>query len=147
VGRAEHASLVRAGDPAGHGLVAFEGEEAVGWMKLVPRASVPKLRSQSVYRALDLGDDEGVWSIGCFLVVPGRRRQGVAHALVRAAPDFVRAWGGRAVEAYPRRTSEPMHDEQAWLGPESLFVAHGFELVAGDGPYPIYRKTLQSRLC
>jgi GNAT superfamily N-acetyltransferase len=137
----EHALAVQRGDPDATGLVAMEGGEAVGWMKLVPRASVPKLRNQSVYRALDLGEDEGVWSIGCFLIHPAHRRRGVARALVRASFDFVRERGGRAVEAYPRRSGEPMHDEEAWLGPESVFS--DFEIVAGEAPYPVYRKAIQ----
>ena len=101
--------------------MALDGGLAVGWMKLAPRALLPKLRRQGVYRALDLGDDAGVWSIGCFLVHPDHRRHGVARALVEAAPEYVRAWGGRAVEAYPHRVPHPPHDEEAWMGPESLF--------------------------
>ena len=33
--------------------------DAVGWMKLAPRALLPKLRRQGAYRPVDLGDDEG----------------------------------------------------------------------------------------
>jgi hypothetical protein len=35
-------------------------------MKLAPRAALPKLRKLPTYRSLDLGDDAGVFSIGCF---------------------------------------------------------------------------------
>jgi GNAT superfamily N-acetyltransferase len=138
----EHAAALRAGDPSARGLVAMEAEACVGWMKLAPRVTLPKLRNQSVYRALDLGDGEGVYSIGCFLVHPLHRERGVARALLAAAPAAARAWGARAIEAYPRRTADRMHAEEAWQGPESLFVAEGFRVVHDDGPYPVLRKLL-----
>jgi GNAT superfamily N-acetyltransferase len=125
---------------ATRGLLAMEGERAIGWMKVAPRASLPKLRKQSVYRRLDLGIDAGVFSIGCFLVHPEHRKRGVARRLIEAADGFVRAWGGTAIEAYPRRFEGELPDEQAFMGPESLFA--GYEILHGDGPYPVMRKTL-----
>jgi GNAT superfamily N-acetyltransferase len=124
------------------GLVAFEGEVAVGWMKLAPRAVLGKLRRQGVYRGLDLGSDDGVWSVGCFLVHPEHRRHGVARALVQAADAHVRAWGGRVIEAYPHRAGYALRDEEAWMGPEGLLVECGYVATHEDGPYPVYRKTI-----
>lgn len=138
--RDEQSALVVQGAPEACGLLALDGDLAVGWMKLAPRALLPKLRRQGAYRALDLGDDAGVWSIGCFLVRPEHRRHGVARALVEAAPEYVRAWGGRAVEAYPHRVPHPQHDEEAWMGPESLFVSLGWHAIQDVAPYPVYRK-------
>lgn len=140
--RIENAARVHEGHPEGRGLLALEGERAVGWMKLAPRPIVSKLRRLPVYRGADLGDDEGVHVVGCFLVRPERRRRGIARLLLASAPSAVRAWGGRALEAYPRRSSEPMHDEERWMGPLELFLEQGFVLVAGEGPYPVLRKTL-----
>jgi GNAT superfamily N-acetyltransferase len=94
---------------------------------------------------VDLGDDEGVWSVGCLLVRPDRRRHGVARALVEAAPEHVRRWGGRVVEAYPHRVPHEQHDEEAWMGPERLFVSLGWELWQAAhtaAPYPVYRKAV-----
>jgi GNAT superfamily N-acetyltransferase len=135
------------------GLVALEDgeqvDEVVGWMKLTPRAAVPKLRRLPVYRSVDLGDDEGVWSIGCFLVDPRERGRGVARALLQAAPAFVKQRGGRIIEAYPRHVGEDahhrLHDEQVMMGPEALFTACGF--VALDdarltAAYPVYRRLI-----
>jgi GNAT superfamily N-acetyltransferase len=127
------------------GLVAVEEDLVLGWMKLVPRASVPKLRNQSVYRALDLGPDEGVYSVGCFLIHPEHRLRGVARALLAAAPEHVRALGGRAIEAYPRRWPEPLRDDEAWLGPLSLFEELGFTEVPdprATRQYPVYRRVV-----
>ena len=142
VNRDEQSALAQAGAPEARGLLAMEDERALGWMKLAPRARLAKLRRQGAYRALDLGDDEGVWSIGCLLVRPDARRRGVARALVQAAPEQVLAWGGRAVEAYPHRVNHPQHDEEAWMGPESLYgalVTAGWRAVHDVAPYPVYR--------
>jgi GNAT superfamily N-acetyltransferase len=141
--RTDHAALLVAGDPRADGLLAFDGDLAVGWMKLTPRAAVPKLRRLPVYKALDLGDDDGVWSIGCFLVRPSHRGTGIARALLAAAEAHVLACGGHAIEGYPRRSTEPMHAEEAWMGPETLFTRAGFMPVGGEAwaaPYPVLRK-------
>ncbi|MDF2694871.1 MAG: Acetyltransferase, partial [Labilithrix sp.] len=80
--------------------------------------------------------------IGCLLVRPDMRGQGVARALVEAAPRIAREWGAQAIEAYPRRSNEPLHPEEAWQGPERVFVEAGFEPVVDVTPYPVYRKGL-----
>jgi GNAT superfamily N-acetyltransferase len=147
---AEQLACARAGDLEARGLLALADDPAaaaLGWMKLAPRAALPKLRALPAYRAaLGGGDDDGVYSIACFLVHPRNRRTGVARALLDAAPAFVRAWGGRALEAYPRRVPEgahtDLHDEEAWMGPESLFARAGFRLVAGEGAHPVLRYDL-----
>jgi GNAT superfamily N-acetyltransferase len=138
----EQLARVAERSPEAQGLVALEGELAIGWMKLAPRTVLGKLRRQGAYRPLDLGPDDGVWSIGCFLVHPEHRRRGVARTLVLAADEHVRTWGGRAIEAYPHRAAYPLRDEEAWMGPEGLLVSCGYVATHGDGPYPVYRRTL-----
>jgi GNAT superfamily N-acetyltransferase len=140
--RDEQSQLVARDAPEGRGLLAMEGDEALGWMKLAPRTLLPKLRRQGAYRPLDLGDDDGVWSIGCLLVRPDRRRHGVARELVEAASEHVRVWGGRFLEAYPHRVAHALHDEEAWMGPERIFVTNGFLPVHDVAPYPVYRKAV-----
>lgn len=138
VNRLEQEADVRENHPRGGGLVALdERGEVVGWMKLAPRATLPKLRNLPTYRAHDLGPDEGVWTIGCFLVHPDWRKRGVARALVREALIAAKARGGRAVEAFPR---EGIHPQEAWTGPETIF--EGFTHVAGERPYPVLRQAL-----
>jgi GNAT superfamily N-acetyltransferase len=141
--RDEQLALVRAGAPEARGLLAMDAETAVGWMKLVPRATLPKLRRQGAYRPLDLGPDEGIWSIGCFLVHPQRRHEGVARALLNAATGHAKSWGGTAVEGYPRgKGAGILHDEQAWVGTEELFESCGFVRVAGEDVYPVMRRRI-----
>jgi GNAT superfamily N-acetyltransferase len=140
--RSEHFASVDAAEPAARGLVAMEDGVAVGWMKLVPRACVAKLTSLPVYRGLPLGEAERAYVIGCMLVRPSHRHGGVARALVGTADEHVRAWGGKVIEAYPRHSEAPLHDEEAWMGPERIFRDCGYAVVAGAAPYPVYRKSV-----
>lgn len=138
-------ACIAAGSDEAAGLLALDeasGGAAIGWMKLAPRAVLTKLRRQGAYRRLDLGPDEGVWSIGCFLVHPQHRRRGVARALVRAADPYVRARGGTAIEAYPHRPGYALRDEEAWMGSEAMLVQCGYVPTHDDGPYPVYRRSL-----
>jgi len=158
--RDEHLAALSRGAPEATGLLAIDGSDAVGWMKLVPRTCVAKLVRQGPYRAAaalplnealkdkpgEPGKDEAIWSIGCLLVDPGRRRSGIARSLVLAAPAFVAAHGGAVVEAYPRRTSEDIHDAQAFMGTVALFASCGFDEHGGDGPYPIMRRRAEPPL-
>lgn len=140
---AELSAAVLRRDPTGRGVVAIDPDgSVVGWMKLTPRRAVPKLRSLPVYKSLDLGDEDTTYSIGCLLVRPDARGRGIARDLVRAAPSIARGWGAKAVEAYPRRSTEPLHPEEAWMGPEPTFVGAGFEAIVDVTPYPVYRTKL-----
>ena len=80
------------------GLLAFEGEMAVGWCQLTPRNSLPTLE---LNRQLKRVDDAAVWSISCFYIRKGYRKLGVTTALITAALKTARRAGAVAVEAYP----------------------------------------------
>jgi GNAT superfamily N-acetyltransferase len=131
------------------GVVGFDDAELVGWMRLTERRRLPKLTALPVYRALDLGDANGVASVACFLVHPAHRKRGVARVMLRAAIELVHST--HIVEAYPRHAGTPLSDEEAWLGPERLFTSEGFSraTLATRAPalfdtnadaYPIYRR-------
>lgn len=121
-------------------LVAIEDERVVGHLMIAPRASLPKLRKLPVYRALDLGPDEGVFSIGCMLIDREMRRHGIARALVEATTPYVRERGGKIIEAYPRRPIDELREDEAWMGPVALYSSLGFSIANEDGPYLVMRK-------
>ncbi len=136
------ARLIR-GDVTARGFVAIDrsaSDALIGWTKVAPRAAMPKLVGLPVYKRLPF--EPATWSIGCFLVHPAARGRGVARALVSAAVEHVGAWGARFLEGYPRRDAARLHDEQAWQGPERVFVELGFTLVHDDAAYPVYRKAI-----
>ena len=110
-------ALVRAGREPG--LLAYEDGSPVGWVAVAPREEYGVLLRSPQYRPRD--DDEGVWSIVCFVVDKGARRRGVAGALLDAAVDFARAKGAAHLEAYGSRT----HADD-YMGSRELFLAHGF---------------------
>jgi len=112
----------------------------VGWMKLAPRASLPKLTARPPYRALD-EDASTVWSIGCFLVDAAHRRQGVARALLARAIEVAPKLGARFLEAYPRTAPDRMlHDAEAWNGHYETYLALGFSVVRESPQYPVMRR-------
>jgi GNAT superfamily N-acetyltransferase len=116
----------------------------IGWMKIAPASTVPKIYERRLYRGLPCfsGDRDGVFTIGCFLIHPDYRRQGVATELVRAAVQMAPTWGARAIEAFPRRPKEAVHDDELWTGPEGVFVKNGFVEVDSFEPYPVFRREL-----
>jgi hypothetical protein len=80
--KAAFCELVKSGPPPG--LLAFDGEVAVGWCQLTPRDVLPWL--DHTWR-LKRVDDAPVWSLSCFYVRKGYRNRGVKSALIAAALD------------------------------------------------------------
>lgn len=134
------AFLEHLAQPGVKGIVALRDERAVGWMKLCPAASIPKLYEQRLYKGLPCfnGPREGVLSVGCFLVDEDFRREGVARALIRHGLSVAAQTGARAIEAFPRR-SEQAGPAELWTGPSALFLEAGFEIVNDFAPYPVMR--------
>jgi GNAT superfamily N-acetyltransferase len=108
------------------GLLAFEGDSAVGWVAIAPRT---ELRRVDASRATPRVDDVDVWVIPCITVRPAARGRGIALALIRAAVAYARKQGAPAVEAYPRAGSARTHDDNAYFGTEPLFRRAGFRVV------------------
>lgn len=122
------------------GLVAFDGDRAVGWVSLGPRTDFERIvRSRVIPRI----DDRPVWSIVCFAVSPTARGRGVARALLAGAIDYARGRGATALEAYPVRlptapdgVEKAVHSGAAFTGTLPLFEAAGFEVVADRASDP-----------
>lgn len=142
--RAELEGSIRGAHPEGEGVVALSAGAIVGWAKVARAGVASKAFEQRFYRALPCfgGDRSGVMLLGCTLVHPGHRRRGVATALAKAAIEHARARGAVALEALPRRTSEPVADEELWTGPFAALLRLGFVEVGGEGPYPVLRLPL-----
>jgi len=113
------------------GLVAYLDGEPVGWCAVEPRSNYPrlhlKMRVPWEGRTEDKSDDS-VWAVTCFVTRAGYRRRGISRALARAAVDFARGRGARAVEGYPILTHPGQ--EIAWgevhVGSRSVFADAGF---------------------
>ncbi len=117
--------IVTQGPPPG--LLAFDGERAVGWCQLTPRDDLAWLDRT---RALARVDAVPVWSISCFYVRRGHRRQGVMSALITAALRAARRARAPALEAYPVDTARPASSSNVFTGTAAAFRRAGFKTVA-----------------
>jgi GNAT superfamily N-acetyltransferase len=107
------------------GILAYEGDLAVGWCAIEPRENYPVLVKS---RTLKPVDDRKVWSVTCFFVRKEYRKKGVSVALLRAAAKHVRNQGGKLIEGYPVVPSnDTMPDAFAWTGLLGSFEKAGFE--------------------
>jgi GNAT superfamily N-acetyltransferase len=95
--------VVRRGPPPG--LLAFDGDLAVGWCQLTPRGALPILDERRVSARVD---ELPVWSLSCFYVRRGYRRKGVMAALISAAVKAAKRAKAPALEAYPYEKSQPV---------------------------------------
>ncbi|HET9287328.1 MAG TPA: GNAT family N-acetyltransferase [Gaiella sp.] len=141
VGAEELAFRLRAQTDCGHpegtasGLVAYLDGEPVGWCAVEPRTAYPRLLLKTRVpwdgRAEDKSD-EGVWAVTCFVTRTGFRRRGISRALARAAVDFARTRGARALEGYPMITEPGRKIDlvgELHVGSRSIFADAGFAEV------------------
>jgi GNAT superfamily N-acetyltransferase len=136
--RADFKEVVERGPPPG--LLAFEGDLAVGWCQLTPRNAVPWLdRTWRLARV----DDVAVWSLSCLYVRKGHRRRGITSALIEAALRAAKDAGAPALEAYPFDAA--LSPSATGTGYASTFTRAGFKEVARRVPArPIMRHDLKA---
>ena len=118
-------------------LIAFVGDEAVGWCRLGPRESFERLAHSKTLAPVD---DQSVWSVVCFYVHPSVKRQGVASALLEAAVELARERGAPILEGYAARPHHPNID--SYTGYLPMFLAAGFEGVREGSRRTIVRRRL-----
>ncbi|MGY1773326.1 GNAT family N-acetyltransferase [Blastococcus sp. SYSU D00813] len=127
--RGERVRQLVAEDPP-PGVLAYDGDEVVGWAAVHPRADTSFARNRKIPHV----DDLDVWSLWCVRVRPGHRGRGLAHVLVDGAVEFARAHGAPAVEAYPVDNDGARVDlTMAYVGTRALFERAGFAKVADTG--------------
>lgn len=112
---------------------------AVGWAQFGPISAYP--RAQVIRdRYPELPESPAPWVVTCLQVVPTEEdRDGAARALLAEVCEELDRRGIVAVEAYPEGVADP------WLpspGPEAIYLASGFERVAGEDRYPVLRREL-----
>ena len=113
--------------PTPPGVIAYMGDQIVGWCGFGPRNEMERLVRS---RTIPAVDRRPVWAIVCFIVRTGYRRRGVARALLRCAIECARSFGAPALEAYPvdpggKRISTSF----AYVGTLPMFEREGFRRV------------------
>jgi len=135
--KAEFEEIVKQGPPPG--LIAFDGERAVGWCQLTPRNDLPWLDREWRLKRVD---NVPVWSISCFYICKEYRRRGVTSALIAAALKHAKSAGAVAVEAYP--LDGELTPSTSSTGYASTFESAGFVTIARHTPpRPILRYELK----
>lgn len=138
---AERGERLKAQTRCGHagpgpttGLIAYLGEEPVGWCAVEPRTAYPRLQGARVPWTGREEDrlDGGVWAVTCFVTRAGFRKRGVSRALAHAAVGYARERGARAIEGYPIEVQPGK--EYGWgelfVGTVGVFAAAGFRPVS-----------------
>ena len=130
------------------GVLAYDGDEVVGWAAVAPRADLPFARSTKIPHV----DDLPVWSVWCIRVRPGHRGKGISHTLLEGAVEYARSQGAPAVEGYPvDNRGEKVDLTMAYVGTRALFEAAGFTLASetdatsGGFPRVVMRLDLRER--
>lgn len=121
----------RAAHGAGPGVLAYDGDEPVGWCAIEERTAYRRiLNSRMVSQSEEDLDATDVWFVSCFVVRVGHRRKGVSAALLDGAVTHAREHGARVIEAFPVDVGPGTSSADLYHGPLSVFEAAGFETVA-----------------
>ena len=132
--------IVKHGPPPG--LLAFDGEKAVGWCQLTPRDVLPWLDHSRLLRRVD---EIPVWSLSCFYVRRSHRRQGVVSVLIAAAVKAAPLAGAPALEAYPVDRDRRNGTSSDFTGTASTFARAGFKTVTQHATHrPIMRRNFRT---
>jgi GNAT superfamily N-acetyltransferase len=127
-----------------HGILAFHDGVPVGWCSFDRRSDYARLDRAS---SLACNDADKIWSIPCFFIRSGYRKQGVAGALLSHALKAIANKGGpNLAEGYPVKAykcGKSIPPAFAWTGTEPLFSKAGFKEVGRkDGGKQRVRKQL-----
>ncbi|MAY63830.1 MAG: GNAT family N-acetyltransferase [Rhizobiales bacterium] len=115
------------------GLIAFENGVPVGWVRVGPRADVPRWNGErTCSRPLDgeNSSDRASWAVSCFFIRSNRRGSGLTHALVAAAIEFARSNGAERLDAAPIRKAKQSKSVGLFVGPFNAFEKAGFAVIA-----------------
>ncbi len=125
------------------GLLAYDGDKAVGWCSFGPRPVFARLQRTRAYARDDIED---VWSINCFFIDKKYRRKGLAREMLRAAIKFLKKRKIKIAEAYPvtlTKDGKQLPAAFSYTGPIKIFEDEGFEIIQQLAPSrPLVRKKL-----
>jgi GNAT superfamily N-acetyltransferase len=102
------------------GLLAYDGDEPIGWCSVAPRETYPRLeRSRTMPRV----EEAPTWTVLCFFVKRAHRGTGVTKTLLKGAVKYAHAEGAEVVEGYPFDTAGISSTHR---GHSSVFRSAGF---------------------
>ncbi|MGD0339026.1 MAG: GNAT family N-acetyltransferase [Bacteroidota bacterium] len=123
------------------GIIAYMNGKPVAWCSVGPREDYTLLERS---RVLERVDEKAVWSIVCFFIRRGFRRQGYLKLLIKAALQFAKKKGAKIVEAYPIAPKKKTADVFVYTGLYSSFKKTGFvEIARRSETRPIMRYSVK----
>jgi GNAT superfamily N-acetyltransferase len=100
---------------------------AAGWCSVGPKSTYRAVVNSRTFPHVQ---DQGAWSVVCFVVRPGFRRRGLMHQLLEGAVGHAHAMGAAALEGYPVAPGGGRIDQTCgYGGTVQLFEAHSFRRV------------------
>lgn len=114
------------------GLIGYVDGEPAGWVAVEPRENYPRLWSRKQpWMRMD-PELEGVWSVTCFVIRKGWRKEGLMYELAQATVDHGEQAGARILEGYPIEPppGKTVIWDEASVGLLQVFLEAGYEVVA-----------------
>lgn len=104
------------------GVLAYDGDQPVGWCSIAPRETYEKLeRTRTMPRATPA--ETLTWTVLCFFVPNAHRGRHITYALLRGAISYARSKSAKVVEGYPFDSAGITATHR---GHSKLFKASGF---------------------
>jgi GNAT superfamily N-acetyltransferase len=133
MGRAERKAafrdIVQRGPPPG--LLAFEGDKAIGWCAVGPRSSVAAFQNARTSKPAEPDEaPENVFAVTCFYIRAGYRGRGLMRALAQAAVDYANQRGAEALDVCPIDGDRKLLWGEGFVGLAPVFRDLGFEEIA-----------------
>ena len=126
------------------GLLAYDGDEAVGWLNAQPRHLLPHCFDRMRIDPTPLTCEAYEAAvIVCFVIAPAWRRQGIARSLLEGALESFAARGFKVVDAFPFKSGESAVAADHYHGSMSLFLEQGFSVLQDGETMTAVRKTLR----
>lgn len=135
--RDRFADIATQGPPPG--LIGYVDDDPRGWVQVGPRSDFPTLRRSRLFKPVD---DLEPWTINCFVVRSGERKQGIGRGLLEGAIEYAKNQGATVIEAYPV-DGERSSVVDYFTGTVGMFREHGFvEIIRRNHTRPIVRLTV-----
>lgn len=135
--RDRFADIIEAGPPPG--LIGYVDDMPKGWVQVGPRADFPTIARSRLFKPVD---EVEPWTINCFVVRAGERRQGIGKGLLDGAIEFAKSNGAEVIEAYPVDGARESAVDY-FTGTRGMFDEHGFvEILRRNDTRPIVRLTV-----
>jgi GNAT superfamily N-acetyltransferase len=130
------------------GLLAYLDDDVVGWTRVVPRSTLPRIiEHPALARVLD--DDSDAWWVSCFVVRREHRSGGIGVALLKAAVDWAAQHGASVLEGHPVDTeglARIPSPSAVFTGTVAMFRRAGFVEIGRTHPTrPVMRHELLHR--